>query len=56
MILQPFLHLACNQVEGGGLTEHVMFWLFVGIATVVRRAEGSPSPLSTHGGSIDFNF
>ena len=31
--------------------QNVMFWLVSEIATVVRRAEGTPSTLSAHGGS-----
>ena len=37
------------------IDQNVMFWLLLGIAIVVRRAEGSPSPLSAHGGSSDCN-
>ena len=35
--------------------EHVTFWLLLEIVTGVRRAEGSPSPLSAHGGAAGAN-
>ena len=35
---------------------HVTFWLFSKSGTGAQRAEGSPSPLSAHGGSIGIDF
>ena len=38
------------------LIYHVTFWLLLKSATGAQRAEGSPSPLSAHGGSIGIDF
>ena len=47
--------LLCFWREWSVTCEHVTFWLLLEIFTGVRGAEGSPSPLSAHGGAAGAN-